>query len=338
MARTHGRTATAIWSDPDFVTLSEGAQRMYLFLCSQSDLSHAGLVPLRERKWSTKAEKMTAADVQERLDELTRTRYIVVDEDTEEVLIRTFVRNDGVYKQPKVMLRMREDAQQIESPLLRAAFRAELDRLPLDELSDIPGGPNRDQPSTREVVQGVVDTLRADFADAAGYPSPGVSDTHPDTPRVRAGALPHPPSPYPLPPTPAPITNPRAASRTLSADAERAFDEFWDAYAHKVGKGQALTAWKKARAKVEHVVLVRAAMEHADWHRRAQTEARFIPHASTWLNGERWSDERPTPSAAASKPSTTDQRVMEGMALAERLKAEEQAQQTTNLRQIGQAR
>jgi len=333
MARTHGRTATAIWSDPDFITLSEGAQRMYLFLCSQSDLSHAGLVPLRGRRWAKKAAEMSPGTVQDRLDELSRTRYIVVDEDTEEVLIRTFVRNDGVYKQPKVMLRMREDARQIESPRLRAAFRAELDRLPLDELSDIPGGPNRDQPSTRQVVQDVVDTLRADFADADGYPSEGVSDTHPDTPHVRAGAFPLPPTPYPQPPSPAPTTNPRAASRTLSADAEMSFTAFWDVYGKKVARPDAERAFAKALRKTDAATIIIAAAEHLAWQQRSGNDPKFIPNAATWLNGERWNDERPEPSTQSKPANKAEERMRANLAVVEQLRAEEE-QWSSHLRAI----
>ena len=204
MPRTHGRVFATIWNDADFLALPEGPQRLYLFLLSQPDLSHAGLVPMRERRWAKKVKGGTVAKIGEHLATLEAARFVVADEDTEEVLIRTFVRNDGVYKQPKVMLRMREDARQIESPRLRAAFRAELDRLPLHELSDEP--PSRGGPSTKAQVSEVVHTLREDFADVAGYPSERVSDTPPDTPRVRAGAFHQPPTTVHQPPATVPPT------------------------------------------------------------------------------------------------------------------------------------
>lgn len=204
MPRTHGRIMAAIWNDPDFLALAEGPQRLYMFLLSQPDLSHAGLLPLRIGRWAKKVAGGTRELIEDHISTLSDARFVVADEDTEELLVRTFVRNDGVYKQPKVMLRMREDARQIESPILRAAFRVELDRLPLDELSDEP--PKTGNQSTRAQVSAVVDTLRADFAEAQEYPSERVSDTHPDTPRVRAGAFPQPPSPIPQPPATVPPT------------------------------------------------------------------------------------------------------------------------------------
>jgi hypothetical protein len=205
---------SAIWNDPDFLALEEGPQRLYMFLLSQPDLSHAGLVPLRIGRWAKKVAGGSRELIQKRIDTLAETRFVVVDDDTEELLIRTFVRNDGVYKQPKVMLRLREDAKQIESAALRAAFRTELDRLPLHELSTQATGRNGDGPSTFQSVSEVVDTLRSDFAEVPEYPSEGVSDTRPDTPRVRAGAFHQPPTTSPLPPT-------TVVSAAVAADATR---------------------------------------------------------------------------------------------------------------------
>jgi len=202
MARAFGVIASRIWSDHNFLALDAEAQRLYLFLLSQPDLSHAGLVPLRARRWSKKVAKTSPGEIVFGLERLSHARFILMDEDTEEVIIRTFVRNDGVYKQPKVMLRMREDARLIESPTLRAAFAIELRRLPLTELGTVKTGPNRDQPSTREVVTEVVESLLADFAVHT------LPDTHsegyaiPPTYAQARSPFPHNPSPTTLPPQP----------------------------------------------------------------------------------------------------------------------------------------
>ena len=70
------------------------------------------------------------------------------------------------------------------------------------------------------------------------------------------------------------------------------FVEFWDAYGKKVGRGKAAPAFKKAAKKADPLLIIKAAHEHADFHDRQRTEARFIPHPATWLNEERWLDER----------------------------------------------
>jgi hypothetical protein len=202
MSRSHGRILSSIWDDADFLALTEGPQRLYLFLLSQPDLSHAGLIPLRLRKWARKSSKLDVETLSGHLAALVEARFILVDHDTEELLVRTFVRNDGIYKQPKVMIRLREDASEMESPLLRETFITEISRLPLHELSTAPGGVNKDQPSTREAVEKAIEGVSEDFQDVLRYPSETLSDTHPDTPRVRAGVFPQPPYPYPPPPPP----------------------------------------------------------------------------------------------------------------------------------------
>jgi hypothetical protein len=69
------------------------------------------------------------------------------------------------------------------------------------------------------------------------------------------------------------------------------FDDFWSAYPRRVGRGQAIKAWKTALKKTDADTLIAAAETFAVSMRG--TEPQFVPHASTWLNGERWADERP---------------------------------------------
>jgi len=67
------------------------------------------------------------------------------------------------------------------------------------------------------------------------------------------------------------------------------FEEFWERYPRKTGKGQARKAFEAAMKKATQEEV----MEGLDRFLIASqgTEARYIPHASTWLNGERWLDE-----------------------------------------------
>ncbi|WP_308718980.1 hypothetical protein [Komagataeibacter xylinus] len=64
------------------------------------------------------------------------------------------------------------------------------------------------------------------------------------------------------------------------------FEDFWSAYPKKVGKGAALKAFEKARQRVDVQTLLDA-IAGTSW----SEDHKFIPHASTWLNGERWADE-----------------------------------------------
>lgn len=169
MARTHGRIYSRIW-EGDFRKLTRSAQGMYEFLLSQPDLNQAGLIGLRLRRWAGMSSDGTTEALMADIQELEAARYIVVDHDAEEVLIRTFIRNDKVFQQPNVMLAAGNDAREIASGKLRAALLIELDRLPLDELSDEVRG--KAERSPRAVVEGVIETLRKAFAELSGDPSP----------------------------------------------------------------------------------------------------------------------------------------------------------------------
>ncbi|MGW5477642.1 hypothetical protein [Streptomyces sp. NPDC004008] len=162
MARAHGRVLSSIWEDEDFIALTQQQQRLYLFLISQPNLNHAGLLPVTLKRWARKALGLTAAELDEQLRALHAARFIVLDDDTEELLIRSFVRNDSVWKQPRVMGAMVSGALEIESPALRLALLAEMDRLPLDELSDEPTTTRagREGPSIRVQVEQHVEALR----------------------------------------------------------------------------------------------------------------------------------------------------------------------------------
>lgn len=179
MARGHGRILTSIWDDADFLRLDEREQRLYLFLISQPNLNHAGLLPLTLRRWCRKAHGLTSAELEKRLQALETARFIVMDDDTEELLIRSFVRNDGVWKQPKVMGAMVSGALEISSRRLRRALLAEVGRIPLDDLSDEPGARG---PSIREQVAEHIETLRRAFREPDPTPSEGGSGTPSGTP------------------------------------------------------------------------------------------------------------------------------------------------------------
>jgi hypothetical protein len=225
MARGHGRILASIWEDQDFVALEEADQRFYLFLISQPNLNHAGLLDLTLRRWSKKAHGLTVSVLEQRIERLEQARFIVVDDDTEELLIRSFVRNDGVWRMPKVMGAMVSGALEISSRKLQTALLAEMDRIPLEELSDVPaklrnGG---EGPSIREQVSTHIETLRKAFGTPTpdphgrGYETPSAtpSGTPSDTPNEggREGSTRGRAATYvraaPAPaPTPAPIPSP----------------------------------------------------------------------------------------------------------------------------------
>lgn len=129
MARSEARLSVDIWKDRDFLARTPGAQRLYMFLLSQADLTHIGTIALRERRWSNSAAGLTVADIERDLKELEAARYLVIDWDAEEVLIRSFIRGDKVYRQPQVLAVAAEQLTLVGTLPLRVALRVELERI-----------------------------------------------------------------------------------------------------------------------------------------------------------------------------------------------------------------
>lgn len=92
------------------------------------------------------------------------------------------------------------------------------------------------------------------------------------------------------------------------------FERWWTAYPRKVGKKDALKAYRRARREVDATRLVAGAEREAA-KLRAGTEPKFIPHPATWLNGGRWEDEPDRPLTAV------DDNEPRGLAQGSRFKA-----------------
>jgi len=68
------------------------------------------------------------------------------------------------------------------------------------------------------------------------------------------------------------------------------FDEFWSLYPRKIAKANARKAWAKLTAE-QQLLAAKAINTHCEYWKAKETELEFIPHASSWLNGERYEDE-----------------------------------------------
>lgn len=66
------------------------------------------------------------------------------------------------------------------------------------------------------------------------------------------------------------------------------FDEWWAMYPRKKGKGQAIKAYRLALKKTT-VEVLRTGLE-AQLPEMMANEPTYVPHPTTWLNGERWGD------------------------------------------------
>jgi len=133
MARTHARLKLAMWADEDFRDLPGESQWLYMLLMTSSGLSYAGVADWRPARIAPMAVDVSPARVESAAVELEQNHYIVVDRDTEEVLVRSFIRNDGLMEQPNVAAAMATAYGAIASRTLQAVIVHELKRLYKDE-------------------------------------------------------------------------------------------------------------------------------------------------------------------------------------------------------------
>lgn len=141
MSRNYAQIFTAIWRDPDFIALSRPRQQAYFLLVTQPNISAAGVLPLTVRRWTKLSADTTTAELLADIAHLHRVGMVVVDEDTEELLVRSFVRHDNGYRNPRRQPSIRDAATDIESPRLRRVLARELVRLEcpgwLPEMTDV---------------------------------------------------------------------------------------------------------------------------------------------------------------------------------------------------------
>src|SRR5688500_4911799 len=125
--RSEARMQFGIWQGLDGA--GPHAKLLYAVLLTEPTVNHAGVGAIRRSRWARQAS-LTAAELDKALEELCASRHIVLDEDTEEVLVRTMIRNDKVADQPYVLKGALRIAMQTVSTEIRQVLAEELRKLP----------------------------------------------------------------------------------------------------------------------------------------------------------------------------------------------------------------
>lgn len=105
-----------------------------------------------------------------------------------------------------------------------------------------------------------------------------------------------PPSPALSPQTPQTHPHPpgELSTRVEREREDAGFSRFWADYPRKTAKADARKAFAKAWRKLPDFQELDTLCGGLERAKAAWTDAQFIPHAATWLNGERWQDEPST--------------------------------------------
>jgi hypothetical protein len=137
MPREHGRLRVSINQDEDFTDLRPLEQWLYARLLARADINQAGVLPLNLRKWARMSNHIEPVEVRGIADGLATRRFLILDYDTDEALVRTFIRNDDVWKQPHVLMSACASAMAVESPAIRDHLAVEIAKVRDDALSPL---------------------------------------------------------------------------------------------------------------------------------------------------------------------------------------------------------
>lgn len=129
MARKYAMVQHGIWKDDDFRALSVAAQLLYLQVLSSATLSYAGVADWRPSRLSVLSSDATRESVEDAAYELERGLFLIMDEESEEVLVRSFFKHDGLLLKPNVTKAMVKAFDKVTSVTLRGVIAHELGTL-----------------------------------------------------------------------------------------------------------------------------------------------------------------------------------------------------------------
>ena len=248
MARDYAQIRTDIWADDHWRTLTPGAQWLYEHFLTSPTLTHAGVADWRPARVAKLARSLTTESVRKYADELERGRFILTDDETEEVVVRSFLRHDGVLLNPNMWKSLGAAYAGIYSSRIKAVVAAEVNRLrneSPDGLVTSKGG--RVNPWLSKHLQTLIKTGSDTPPDTPTHtPSDTLTETPSDSPSDTSSDSPSPEgADRGSPPTPVPTPTPRNAShsnaRAKSKSREVALPKDWSPTAEHIERARTLS-------------------------------------------------------------------------------------------------
>jgi hypothetical protein len=138
MARDHARIYLSVWNDDDWRSLTSAAQHTYWTLMAQPRLSYCGVLDYFPSRLAELSTDQTEAKVKASVKALERARFVVLDSRTHELVIRSYVRHDGVLDRVNMGKAVGRAFDRVISTKIREAIAHELGRLMADR-NDLSG-------------------------------------------------------------------------------------------------------------------------------------------------------------------------------------------------------
>lgn len=132
MARDYAAIYTNVWADSDWRRLNPRLQHGYWLFLTQPRLSPCGVLDFIPKRFAGLAAGLTACDVEGLVADLEAVAprpWLIHDESTAEVLVRSYVRHDGLITGKRPAKAIAKDFDSISSSVIRQAVVDELRRL-----------------------------------------------------------------------------------------------------------------------------------------------------------------------------------------------------------------
>lgn len=129
MTREYARVNVTIWQDSDFRALPFPAQHLYTTLWAHPELSYCGVLDWRPGRLAALADGWTAQAIRTFANCLAARHFIVTNDETEEVLIRSWVRWEEILKQPRLAVSYAKAFSAVAGNDIRAVLVHELEKI-----------------------------------------------------------------------------------------------------------------------------------------------------------------------------------------------------------------
>lgn len=128
MPRDRASIRLDIWADDDWRDLDDVHQFLYFQLLSHPTLTYAGVADWRPGRIAMFSNNGAAEIVRQRAGVLQERGFVLIDDDSEEILVRSFIKHDGILKQPKLAVAMGNAYAAIASRKIREVVAYEVQK------------------------------------------------------------------------------------------------------------------------------------------------------------------------------------------------------------------
>ena len=280
--REYAQLKLSIWNDRDFTSLTVDAQLVYIMAMSHPTTNLAGVLDYAPTKFARLAGGFTVKRITAAVDELKRARFVVTDDETGEMLVRSAIRASGAWKKPTTAASIANSVTNTFSDELRSVLADELRRA----VAEDPSAQGKTAAKTLLACADDIKPSSGSYTDSYTGPSTGPSlVSERDRDRDRDILL---------------IPN----GPSVNESPKKSFADWWSMWEKKKAKGDAAKAYTAAvPKKISHDDLMAKTRAYWDHVKASGTDLQYVPYPATWLRAEQWDDDLTLNAKSGGRPS-----------------------------------